>query len=57
MNHKWDIITDKCIKCEVEKRTRQYYTKDGFRKMGYFTEYFVNGEWTSKKPKCNKSNN
>lgn len=53
-SHKWDLILDECIRCGLKRRNKQNYTKDGYKKMGWITEYFVNGKWISIRPNCKK---
>ena len=55
MRHKWDIITDICDNCGVQKQRRQLYTSDGWIKRGWLTQYLINNKWVAEAPKC-KSN-
>jgi hypothetical protein len=54
MTHKWDIITDTCIKCGLERRNKRLYFKGTLTKSGYLTEYLVNNEWIANVPECNE---
>ena len=52
--HSWDIITDKCVKCGLEKR-RWQLRSDNLINIGLTIQYFVNGEWVKVLPDCEKN--
>lgn len=50
MKHKWK--DDICQTCSLKRRPRPL-TKNFLRKgHGYFYDYWVNNEWTMKRPEC-----
>lgn len=52
MKHKWDLITDTCIKCNLKKRVSLGTVKGGYLSKGRVVEYLVNDLWTKEKPDC-----
>lgn len=55
-NHKWDFLKDICLVCGLKRRVKR--ANNGYDKMmGRYTEYLVNGKWTTKKPECVKQKN
>lgn len=51
MRHKWDLFSDTCLKCKIQKRTRIIFTKY-MRRCKKIWEYFVNNEWIMINPTC-----
>lgn len=51
--HKWDLITDVCEDCGLQKRKWWLTTKDGRRGKGTI-QFFVNGKWEFVSPPCKK---
>lgn len=51
--HKWDRISDICLKCGLKRRwTRKRYDALTYGKPGY--EYFIDGKWQFKHTECIK---
>lgn len=50
-NHKWNIITDKCDRCGLQRKFIVHSTYTMIMKYkGY--EYLVGGKWQSERPDC-----